>query len=163
MSTNPLFDYGTASAETTTQSALQFLPLWNDAKWRKLFSYAQRQPFTSGDDIIHIGDTDQTLYLILEGQLEILIPAGRWRKTLKRTQLRDAGSLIGEQAFLENAPRTATVRAVTDGLLLSITPTSFETFSIREPQLANEFALDLARVVSVKLRQANQLLSRVMK
>ncbi|MGB1253734.1 MAG: Crp/Fnr family transcriptional regulator [Candidatus Promineifilaceae bacterium] len=155
-----LFNYGVDSAETD-QEALQFLPNWNDVKWRTLFKYTQRRTFHKGEDIVQLGATDRNLLYLLDGQVEVLIPTGR-RNQLKRTQLRNAGSLIGEQSFLEHKPRSATVRATTDGILLSISPENFEMLSVREPQLAQEFILDLARTLSVKLRQANTLLSKAL-
>ncbi|HLF91238.1 MAG TPA: cyclic nucleotide-binding domain-containing protein [Anaerolineales bacterium] len=158
---NSFFDYpdqedGQPSAE------LVFLPHWDDGKWEKLLRYTEIRRFRTGDIVIRQGDTDRAFYIIVEGRLEVLIPRGNSGQ-MRRTQLRESGAVVGEQAFLDGKPRSATLRAVSDGEALSISLQNFEVFAAHEPELAREVLLDLARTLSVKLRQANAFITNWIK
>jgi CRP-like cAMP-binding protein len=71
--------------------------------------------------------------------------------------------VIGEQAFLDGKPRSATLRAITDGEMLSVSLEAFQILAAHEPELARDMLLDLARTLSVKLRQANTFISNWIK
>lgn len=56
---------------------------------------------------------------------DVFFRAGQFGREVRR-QSCDAGSVIGEQAFLDGLPRSATIRAVTDGRLMQLTPARSE-------------------------------------
>jgi CRP/FNR family transcriptional regulator, cyclic AMP receptor protein len=155
------FDYPTQPDSNQPQD-LVFLPHWDEARWNKLLTYTSRRSFRAGDIVINIGDTDRAFYIIVEGQLEVLLPT-KGGKKMRRTQVRDAGSVVGEQAFIDGRPRSATIRAVTAGEMLSLSTADFEVFAAHEPELARDILFDLARLLSIKLRQANQFISEWVK
>jgi len=157
MTLKNFFDYPTQEQDHTAEE-LVFLPHWDAERWKKLLNYAGKLKFQQGDVIIKYGDRDRAIYIIIEGQLEILIPH-QGKKQLQRTQVREAGSVIGEQAFIDKMPRSATVRAITDGEMLRLNETAFEVLAAREPELARDILFDLARLLSIKLRQANRFIS----
>ncbi len=158
---NSFFEYPTQSKTDSLQD-LTFLPQWDDAKWQKLLKYTEMRRFHVGDLVIRYGDTDRAFFIIVEGQIEVLIPQGKGGK-LRRTQLRETGAVIGEQAFLDGRPRSATLRATSDGELLSISLDAFQVFANHEPQLARDVLFELARTLSFKLRQANTFISNWIK
>jgi CRP-like cAMP-binding protein len=112
--------------------------------------------------LIHQGESDRSFYIITEGTVEVVIAKGQNQKA-QRTLQREAGSIIGEQGFLDGKPRSATIRAVTAGSLLRLSETSFEILAAREPDMARDILFDLARLLSIKLRQANQFIARIIK
>jgi CRP-like cAMP-binding protein len=71
-----------------------------------------------------------------------------------------AGSVIGEQAFVDGQPRSATVRSTTDSELLRLSRDAFETFAARDPALAMDLIFDLARILSLRLRTSQALMAR---
>ncbi|MCL4869659.1 MAG: cyclic nucleotide-binding domain-containing protein [Anaerolineae bacterium] len=161
MSMRSFFDYPTQSSGDNGEDLL-FLPHWDESRWSKLLSYTASLRFRQGDTLINIGDTDSAIYIISEGQVEVLVPY-KGGTQLRRTQVRESGSVIGEQAFIDNKPRSATVRAITDGAMVRLNRNAFEVFAAREPDLAREVLFDLARLLSIKLRQANQFISNWVK
>jgi CRP-like cAMP-binding protein len=77
----------------------------------------QREHFEPGQDIIRQGDIGHRLYLIWDGEVDVIQhePSGpQYAKTLR------AGQHFGEIALFENTRRTATVRARTSVKLISI-------------------------------------------
>lgn len=78
--------------------------------------------FKAGETIMKQGDKGQSAYIIEEGAVEIFIERnGR----VQNVGTRGAGALIGEMAIVDDAPRTATIRALQNCKLLEITRDDF--------------------------------------
>ncbi len=82
-----------------------------------------RRTFKAGEIILKQGDTGNCAYIIEEGQVEILIERSDGKSQLIST--RGEGTIIGEMAIVDAAPRVATVRALKDCKLLEITREDF--------------------------------------
>jgi CRP-like cAMP-binding protein len=156
-----LFDYPD-QAEKPQQQDLVFLPHWDDAKWKILLKHTEMRRFNSGDLVVRCGDTDRAFYILIEGSLEILIQHGK-KGLVRLTDVSASGAVVGEQAFLDGKPRSATLRATTDGVLLSVSLDAFDALVVHEPELARDILMDLARTLSVKLRLANAFISKYIK
>ena len=69
------------------------------------------------------GERGDSAYIIESGKVEITLQAPD--NTEKIVGTRGPGAMIGEMAIIDNAPRTATVRALEDCILLEITADDF--------------------------------------
>lgn len=124
--------------------------------WAKLFACTQNLSFHVGDTLIRQGETDRTVYIVLSGQLEILIGhEGAEKPGISRI---DAGTIFGEQSFLDGLPRSGTVRALTAGDVRVLDWLAFTRLAEQEPRLAQDILRDIARTLSIRLRQTNRLL-----
>jgi CRP-like cAMP-binding protein len=147
------FDYptGVHAADTVDAAGQQF---WRDASesdWADLLRIATLRKLAAGETLIAPGLAERSVYVVLEGQLEILVPAARkW----KRLATVGAGSVVGELAFLDGAARSALVRALTTTSAAELTYASFTALSRTRPELALSIALDLGRIVAQRLRKA---------
>ena len=151
------FDYPNLPASESREEAV-FLPDRSNEDWAKLLTYAETRRFRAGEVIIRLGEMDRALYLVYDGRLDVLIPYGGG-PSLRRFTTVGAGSVIGEQAFLDGKPRSATIRAASDGELLRLSFEAFELLAAREPELARAFLFDLGRILSLRLRQTNAFIS----
>ncbi len=79
--------------------------------------------YKSGDIIMTQGEQGDCAYLIEEGQVEILIEKSDG--SIERLATRGPGTVIGEMAIVDDAPRVATVQAVEDCKLLEISREDF--------------------------------------
>jgi len=77
-----------------------------------------RVAFLAGDIIIRQGDPGDFAYIIESGRVEILLGQPDGRSQCVGT--RGIDTMIGEMALVDDAPRTATVRALEDCTLLRI-------------------------------------------
>jgi CRP/FNR family cyclic AMP-dependent transcriptional regulator len=136
---------------------LVFLPDLDSEGWRRVGAYTERLRFSNGDTIIEAGDHDRSLYIIVEGRAEILFPT-------PTGELRPYGtieqSVTGEIAFLDGGPRTVTIRALGEVELLRLSFESWEVLAARNPDLGRAILFDLARILAVRLRAADEALVR---
>ncbi|MCF8495048.1 MAG: EAL domain-containing protein [Alphaproteobacteria bacterium] len=83
----------------------------------------EKKSFKAGEIIMRQGEEGHAAYVIEKGRVEILIqrPDG----VEQSVGTRGVGTMIGEMAIVDRAPRTATVRAIEDCSLLEITAEDF--------------------------------------
>ena len=78
-------------------------------------------------------------------------------KTLINSSAVRTPDLIGEVAFLDGEPRSATVTALTDGVLARLSWESFEQIQRESPSLAVKVALGVGEVLARRLRASNSV------
>lgn len=145
------FDYpGQKSSGTGDQQVTVFEDLSSE-DWSRVMSHAQTVHFKAGDTLIEHGDRDDSLYVLVAGEVEVLREASFGRK--KMITRIPAGSVFGEIAFFDRQPRSAYVSANADGSMLRITRQNFERLAAWEPGIARQLLLDLGKVMATRLRQ----------
>jgi CRP-like cAMP-binding protein len=143
----PFFDLP-ATAEATRDDRT-FLPDATPEDWQTLLRYAGAEPFLLDQVLIKAGDPGDEFYILAEGSVQVQVPGKFGMRAIATIP---AGSVFGEIAFLDNGPRTATVRALSAGTMLRVSRRTFAKLQAWEPQLAQRIALDLGRLVAVRLR-----------
>ena len=136
-----------------------FLPDRSKEDWARLLDHSEMLRFRTGDLIIRAGEEDRALYIVVDGTLEILLYNERGDE--HRYGTIEPRSVTGEIAFLDGRPRTATIRALTDGDLMRISFESYEALAARYPELGRAILLDLGRILAARLRHANEVIARV--
>jgi CRP/FNR family cyclic AMP-dependent transcriptional regulator len=133
---------------------LLFMPDASAADWAKIFAVAERLAVDAGLAVLQAGERDRALYLITEGTLAVRLPhAESAFKTI------EAPAVVGELAFFDGGPRSATLEALTDVEVARLDAGAFERLSAAEPELARRMLLDLARILAGRLRRASDLIS----
>lgn len=156
--TSTFFRYPDPTADESRDESV-FLPNWRDEDWAKLFAYTETQRFRAGETVIRVGEGDRALYIVARGVLEVFGPE-RGRQGEQVLSKIGVGSIMGEVAFLDGGPRSASVRAVTNGEVLRLSYEAFQVFAANYPELAEAFLLDLSRILAGRLRRSNDLLFR---
>jgi CRP/FNR family cyclic AMP-dependent transcriptional regulator len=146
------FDYPTSGPETPPQPQV-LLPDASEADWTALLDFTQAKRFGAGQEVLYAGGGGRSLYLLLEGTLEVVTPPTRFGRKRPRVRL-DAGSVVGELSFFDGEPRSAGVRAATPVVLAELTPDGFDRLAAERPDLARRLLLDLGRILAGRLRRA---------
>ena len=129
---------------------LRFMPEATASDWAAVFSFAERLEVPAGLAVLQAGEEDRALYLITEGTLAVRLPRDEGPvKTI------EAPAVVGELAFFDGAPRSATLEALTDVEGARLDADGFERLSAAEPELARAMLLDLGRVLAGRLRRAS--------
>ncbi len=146
-----LFDYsGTAQAAPAEE--LVFLAHATPEDWAKLIDHTEARRFAAGEVVVREGSAAQELCIVTRGSLEVLVEGDKAGE-LRKIATIDPGSVFGEQSFFDGKPRSASVRALADGEIRRLTLASFEVLAAKEPALARMVLFDLARILSLRLRE----------
>ena len=134
-----------------------FLPERSKDDWARLLGHGELLRFSAGDLVIRAGDVDRALAIIIDGTLEVLLPDGRGE--LHRYGTIYPHSVIGEIAFLDGRPRSASSGRWATADLLRLSFEAFDALAARHPELGRAILLDLGRILAIRLRQATGMLS----
>lgn len=110
---------------------------------------AQEHTFEPGQIIVTQGTPGQAFYLILSGRVEIL----RDNQSLGAF---GPGDFFGEMSLLDQAPRSATIRAIEHTNCLMLSSWDFKALLEKYPSIA----VKLLEVISRRLRVADERLGR---
>lgn len=99
--------------------------------------------FSAGATIMKQGDGPDFAYVIREGEVDVLLN-GELLETL------DPGTIFGEMALVDDSPRTATVVAKTDVIVVPLDEQAF----LRHVSATPFFALQVLRTTVARLRRA---------
>ena len=67
--------------------------------------------------------------------------------------------MLGELAFFDGRPRSATLDAVTDVEVVRLDAAAFERLHEHAPELAHAMLRDLARILALRLRMASEVIA----
>jgi Cyclic nucleotide-binding domain/FHA domain len=103
--------------------------------------------FGRGEVIIREGDPGEEMFIIEEGDVEILKGSGtaEWRLGVL-----SSGDFFGEMSVIDDLPRGATARALTDCRILGIDHATFDQMLRQYP----EVAIRMLRKMSARMREA---------
>jgi len=127
---------------------LKSVPLFTGLSGEQLLPVAdivQRVTFERGDVVFEEGQPGLHVYLILEGEVEV-IHEGEQVATLEIKEC------FGEMALLDQSERSASIRCLQDVVLLAISRDDFQDLLDLHPALAK----GVIRVLTRRLREANE-------
>lgn len=110
--------------------------------------------YAAGDMIFSQGDLGTDMFIIQDGEVEIIKHINGESHILSHLE---RGDFFGEMALLEAAPRTADAIAKTEVKVLVINGSRFDDMLKKNP----EIAVRIIRKYSKRLREANTLLERL--
>ena len=114
-----------------------------------------------GDRVIAEGETARELYIVLEGELEVLkrSPAG----SEVRVSVLRADDWFGEMSIIDVQPRSASVRARTPSTLLRLSAEQVDRLLYRRDVKAYALlVMNIARELSRRLRVSDGILAQLL-
>jgi hypothetical protein len=105
----------------------------------------------AGAFLFREGDLGTEMFILQEGQVEILKTVNDIDEQLA---VLEKGDFFGEMSLLEDLPRTASARALTDCKVIRINGATFDQMLRTKP----EIAVRIMRKLSRRLRQTDQML-----
>ena len=118
--------------------------------WEAAIARGREVTFAAGDVLIHHGDAARHCYVIRSGV--VLVTATTSRGATVVIARRGPGSIVGELGALDGAPRTATVRAITDVKAVVLSEGDLEGLLRDHP----DFAVAEVRRLSRQLRELTE-------
>ncbi|MBI1173930.1 MAG: cyclic nucleotide-binding domain-containing protein [Sideroxydans sp.] len=107
-----------------------------------------------GEFVVKEGEADQTLFVLTAGKLNVISKDSNGVEQTVYTM--KEGECAGTRAFVEQSPRKATLRAVGESTVYTLTPEDFESLLDASPRLAYKVMRALFRVTHANLARMNQ-------
>ncbi len=111
--------------------------------------------FKAGEMVFDEGDLGTDMFIIHEGQIEILKRVG---SDLKQLAVLEKGDFFGEMSLLDDMPRNAAARALNPAKLVRINGATFAQMLRKDP----EIAVRIMRKFSRRLRETDTLLKKAL-
>jgi CRP-like cAMP-binding protein len=146
----------TESGETKGEDGEPFMAFgdWEPSQLAALEGLGNFETFQPGHTVIEAGsEGNRDLFIIVSGELEVY---RRAEDREHRIALVTAGSLLGEMAFVDGGPRSASVRALSVSKALRVRPEDVDALRERNPAVAVLFMKELARILSFRLRRSSR-------
>jgi bacteriocin-type transport-associated protein len=136
------------------RKALFFLGILYDEDLDWLIANGRRQSIPAGTVLIREGEPITAVYIVLEGVFSVSIG------TLKSQEVArlPVGEVVGEMSFVDSRPPSATVRAVTDGVVLALPRQQLDARLAQNPAFAGRFYRALAVFLADRLRHTTRRL-----
>jgi CRP/FNR family cyclic AMP-dependent transcriptional regulator len=113
----------------------------------------------AGEWVFREGDAGSALYVILEGEMEVLKENEHGGRTL--IAMLGPGDWIGEMSIVDIQPRSASVRATARSRLLAVSAADLDALYRADLKAYCMLVLNLARELSRRLRVADTLLAQI--
>jgi uncharacterized membrane protein len=135
------------------------LPLFDTLAQEDLEALAQKlteRPFKQNETVFAKGDKGSSMYIVLSGAVQIFLPGGK--EDEPRVVLKDVrtGEYFGELSLFDDKPRSASVEATVDTVLLELTREEFGGHIGRSRTAAMAILAEMAE----RLRETNAMLSQ---
>ena len=127
-----------------TRAFLGRISLFNaleDAEMAELAGNVDFRLVTAGTALVRAGDAGDSLFVVKEGLLDVLIPGPEGERSVAHLK---PGAFFGEMSLLTGAPRSATVRATVDCMVIEITKEAIQPILMRRDALVEAMSRVLA-------------------
>ncbi len=124
---------------------------------------ATRVTYASGETIMHEGESGETMYLFVEGEVDVTKNLtlkigrkgfGQAEKSMNKLKAEHV-SVFGEMAVFGAEPRSATITAASQCVLYEIGRADFSRLCDERPGLGVKVLRSIAAVLSSRVRKGN--------
>lgn len=113
--------------------ALDLFQGLDDGERARLADLCVEHVYGAGERIVRQGETGDSMFVVLQGRVRITLePSGQ------EVAVTPAGGFFGEMSMLTGDPRTASVSAVEDSVLVEIRAADFRQLAVRRPALVEQ-------------------------
>lgn len=125
----------------------------HDDQLQRFIEYMEPQTIRQWTQIVKQGDVDDSMYLVLDGELRVRLMIGG-KETILATLL--AGECFGEIALFDQGPRSADVLANKDSILLKVSSEAFDKLRREAPELCAPILFAISRTLAARIRADNK-------
>lgn len=126
-----------------------------------LSDLSKARRYTPGESVFEEGDLGDSVYVVVSGELDVakrMEPSGE--RLLAKLK---SGDFFGEMSLIDKEYRSATIRAKTEANLLQLSAENLVAFRKTYKDGFAFILINIARMLSGRLRETNQLLAQAPK
>lgn len=128
----------------------EFLRDLEDVDWAKLLKATRLRKFAPREVVVEAGSNERHLLILIDGRAEVL--AHRSDGSKQQLAVLEQGTVFGEQSFLDGLPRSATVTAMEECQVRTLSLKDFNAWAQQEPRIALAVLADLGKILSLRAR-----------
>ncbi|ATB31729.1 cyclic nucleotide-binding domain-containing protein [Melittangium boletus] len=138
-------------------SSSQLFDMLSSAELQYLSELAEQRRYAAGELVFEEGELGDSLYVIVSGEVEVV----RRDESGQSHPIRvlTAPEFFGEMSLIDKEYRSATVRARTEAELLKLTAQHLATFRQAYRDGFTFVVINIARILSARVREANARLT----
>jgi len=114
-----------------------------------LATVMESQDFKDGETLVTEGEENMSLILLVSGKLAVIKDVGEMKQSVVYTMR--SGECAGTRAFVDRAPRQATLRAIGPATVYTMLPERFETLLEKHPHIVYKVMRALFRTTHINL------------
>jgi CRP-like cAMP-binding protein len=130
---------------------IKSLALLDDAQLAAFMNHVEVVNLAQAATLFQEGQPGDSMFLILEGQMRVLIQKRNSDEFLL-LRILEAGDAFGEIALLNQAPRSATLEAAQSSVLIKISAAALQKLLTEQPAVAAQFLYHLAKTLGRQLK-----------
>ena len=127
----------------------------NDIHLDLVLMVCEESNYLAGEYIFHQDDPGDALYILAQGEVEIMLEPTKTRDTPLSVTILKAISTFGEVILVEEGQRTATARCHTDAQLLRIPTNRLLKLCHDYPEIGFRIMYRMAAELAIKLGESN--------
>jgi len=147
-------------AQSVSLSETELFLGFSPADINAVLPFLEKVPLHAGESLFSTDEEGDSLFIILKGQVEILLPYGR-RKKMRLAKF-GPGTVFGEVAFLDPGKRTAEAKVVADGECMRLRHAALKKLCRKHLDLGMQIMLRLSHRLSQNLRISDIALRRLL-
>ncbi len=150
---------GHADPPAVPLAAFPLLEGIGEAELARIAHHFVRREIKGGHVLFRENDPGDFLCLLASGAVEIsiVVPGGARARIVTMAE----GSLFGEAALLDGRPRSATAQAVGATVVYEFSRDALDEIARTEPATAIQMMKNLARLLSIRMRETNEILRQL--
>jgi CRP/FNR family transcriptional regulator len=126
----------------------------------ELCPYLELREWQADDVVMQEGESENYMGFVTEGKLAVKKHTD-WGKHIIIAIL-DKGSMVGEGALIDKAPRSTTIVAMEQTRILTLAAHRMDELIINRPMLAIKLMKRILHIISVRLRKAGDRISELL-
>ncbi|MDX1775791.1 MAG: cyclic nucleotide-binding domain-containing protein [Desulfobulbales bacterium] len=127
----------------------------------ELCPFLELREWQANNIVMQEGDIEDYMGFVIKGKLAVKKETDYWGKQIVIAIL-DKGSMVGEGALIDQAPRSNTILAMENSKLLVLTARKMEDLILNKPMLAIKLMKYMLHIISLRLRKAGDRISELL-
>jgi len=121
----------------------------SDEQLERFIEFMEPQTVGQWTQIVKQGEIDDTMFLVLDGELRVRLMIGG-KETILATLA--AGDCFGEIALFDQGPRSADVIANKDSVLLKVSSEAFDKLHREAPDIFSPIVFAISKTLAARIR-----------
>jgi CRP-like cAMP-binding protein len=130
-----------------------------EEKLRRISELIREKTYKSGDFIVREGQHAEDLFIVKRGRVEVIKGLADEPDRKVKIATLEEGDCFGEMSLIDIMPRSASVRALGETVVLGLSYVDFHSLSEWNLKVFTILVMNIAREISRRLRAADEILA----